>query len=78
MDINKVLSFDLWLQIATSDPESFAAINSINREIYNYTKDDMAKYKRKFTIVICEGDKIKYGKLPNGDKHGKIQVRRSF
>ena len=73
MNINNLLSFDIWYRIAISNPESFAAVNSINQDIYNYTKRNIEKYKHKFIIMVHYDGKIKYGKLPNGDKHGLYQ-----
>jgi len=73
MDVNSILCFDIWLSIAEINPESFAAIRSINRQIRDYTNDNITKYQRKFlneVEVIKNGINKHYWTLPNGNKHG--------
>lgn len=76
MEVNDVLCFDMWLEIANLNSSAFAAVTSINRDIRNYTNEHIQKYKKKFSIEIKEdsgGIKGKYFQLPNGDKHGLYQ-----
>jgi len=65
--MNDILNFDIWLLIAELNPQTFVAIRSINREVYYYTRDNIEKYKKKFSTDAVLDQRfftLKYEKLP--------------
>lgn len=72
--IDEILPTEILIMIVEQDGNSFVAIRSISRSIWNYTNEYMHRYKHK-SLILFEGEdfaglRIVYWKLPNGSKHG--------
>lgn len=63
------LPTEIVLLIAEKHPGAFACLRSIDRNIAEYTRPRLEKYKEKFCVKIITKDE-EYHQLPNGQKHG--------